>query len=101
MHQPHRWALELQQLNIKFNHIEGKKNTVADTILRLKTLNPCEKNQEVNSVPSVATVEDTLENNIEEVQNISVKTSNPDQTTKVNINKLCREQKQDQFCKNK
>ena len=54
-----RWALELQQFNIKFNHIEGKKNVVADTISRLKTLNLYEKNQEVNSVPSVATVEDT------------------------------------------
>ena len=30
-----------------------------------------------------------------------MKASNPDQTTQVNLNELCREQKQDQFCKNK
>ena len=95
------WALELQQFNIKFSHIEGKKNVVADTISRLKNLNLYEKNQEVNSVPSVATVEDALENLIDEVENISVKASNPDQTTQVNLSELCREQKQDQFCKNK
>ena len=49
----------------------------------------------------MATVEDALENIIEEVQNISVKASNPEQTTHVNFNDLHREQKQDQFCKNK
>ena len=49
----------------------------------------------------MATVEDVLENIIEEVQNISLKASNPDKTTQVNFNELCREQKQDQFCKNK
>ena len=96
-----RWALELQQFNIKFNHIEGKRNVVADMISRLKTLNLYEKNQELDSIPSVATVEDTLENIIEEVQNISVKTNNQHQTTQLNLNWLCREQKQDQFCKNK
>ena len=95
-----RWALELQQFNFEFNHIEGNKNAIADAISRLKTLNLYEKNQEVDSVPSVATVEDTLENITEEVQNISMKASNPDQTTQVNLDELCWEQKQDQFCKN-
>ena len=32
------WALELQQYNIQFEHISGKKNVVADTIYWLKTL---------------------------------------------------------------
>ena len=27
-----RWALEFQQFNIKFQHIQGKKNVVADAI---------------------------------------------------------------------
>ena len=27
-----RWALELQQLNAKFQHIQGKRNMVADAI---------------------------------------------------------------------
>ena len=96
-----RWALELQHFNIKSSHIEGKKNIVADVMSRLKTLNLYVKNQEVDSVSSVAIVEDPLENIIEEVQNISVKASNPEQTTQVNLDELCREQKQDQFCNNK
>ena len=96
-----RWALELQQFNIEFNYIEGKKNIVADAISRLKTLNLYEKHQEVDSVPSVAAFEDALENIIEEVQNISVKASNSNQTTQLNLNDLHREQKQDQFCINK
>ena len=33
-----RWALELQQFNIKFQHIQGKKNVVADAISQLRTL---------------------------------------------------------------
>ena len=30
------WALELQQFNMKFDHIQGKKNVVADMISRLR-----------------------------------------------------------------
>ena len=33
-----RWALELQQFNIKFQHIQGKKNVVADKVSWLRTL---------------------------------------------------------------
>ena len=32
------WMLELQQFNIQFEHISGKKNLVADAISRLRTL---------------------------------------------------------------
>ena len=35
---PDHWALELQQFDIKFKHISGKKNVVADAISRLRTL---------------------------------------------------------------
>ena len=45
-----RWALELQQFNIKFNYIEGNKNVVADTIYRLTTQNLYEKHHEFDSV---------------------------------------------------
>ena len=74
--------------------MEGK-NIVADVISRLKTLNLYKKNQEVNSVPSVAAVEDIVENIFEEVQNISVKVSNSNQTTQLYLNELHREQKHD------
>ena len=96
-----RSALELQQFNIKFKHMEGKKNIVADVISRLKALNLCGKHQEVESVPSVVTVEDDLETIIVEVHNSSVKESNLRQTTQVNLYELCREQRWDQFHKNK
>ena len=96
-----RWALELQQFNIKFNHIEGKKNVVADTISRLKATNLYEKHQEVNSMPSVDTVEDALENIIEEIHNIKEKARDYNQNTQLDPNELHGEQKCDQFCKNK
>ena len=32
------WVLELQQFNIQFEHISGKKNVVADVISRFRTL---------------------------------------------------------------
>ena len=34
-----RWALQLQQNNIKFQHVAGKDNVVADAISHLKTAN--------------------------------------------------------------
>ena len=33
-----RWALALQQYNIKFQHVAGKDNVVADAISHLKQL---------------------------------------------------------------
>ena len=32
------WAFKLQQFNIQFEHISGKKNVVADAISRLRML---------------------------------------------------------------
>ena len=34
-----RWAHELQQYNIKFQHVAGKDNVIADAISHLKTAN--------------------------------------------------------------
>ena len=34
-----RWGLELQQYNVKFQHVAGKDNTVSDAISHLKTAN--------------------------------------------------------------
>ena len=88
-----RWALELQQFNIKFNHRDGKKNEVADTISRLKTMNLYEKHQEVNAIPSIDTIEDALENIIEKICNIKVKTRDYNPNTQLDLDELCKEQK--------
>ena len=34
-----RWALKLQQYNIKFQHVAGRDNIIADAISCLKTAN--------------------------------------------------------------
>ena len=94
-----RWAPELQQFNIKFNHIEGKKNVVADAISSLKSMNLYEKHQEVNPIPSVGTVNDALENIIEEIHNISIKARDYNENTHLSLNG--RELNGDQFGKNK
>ena len=62
-----RWALKLQQYNIKFQHVAGKDNIVADAISCLKTANLYEepKDQEVSKTPE--TVDDVMENVILEI----------------------------------
>ena len=48
-----RWALKLQQYNIKFQHVAGKENVVADAISHLKTANLYEewKDREMSPKP--------------------------------------------------
>ena len=62
-----RWALELQQYNIKFQHVAGKENIVADTISCLKTANLYEepKDGEVSKTPE--TIDNVMENLILEI----------------------------------
>ena len=60
-----RWALELQQFDIKFQHIQGKKNVAADAIFRLWTLDQYQDNDK-EDVPS--TIEEIVKNTIEEIQ---------------------------------
>ena len=59
-----KWALELQQFDIKFQHIQGKKNVVADVISRLRTLGLYQDNDNEDVPP---TIED-VKNIIEEIQ---------------------------------
>ena len=77
----HRWALELQQFNIKFQHIQGKKNIVADAISRLRTLG-CYHDNDKEDVP--LSTEDVVENIIEEIHSIEVTQRMP----MYNVNKL-------------
>ena len=60
----HRWALELQQFDIEFQHIHGKRNVVADAISTLGTLGLYQDNDN-KDVPS--SIEDIVENIIKEV----------------------------------
>ena len=92
-----RWALKLQQYNIKFQHVAGKENIVPDTISHLKTANLYEepKDQEVSKTPE--TIDDIMENLILEIHpHISPSINIP-----VNLDSLVAQQKSDRFCKNK
>ena len=60
-----RWALKLQQFNIKFEYIQGKKNVVANAISRFRTLGLYWDN---DNEDMLLTTEDVIENIIEEVQ---------------------------------
>ena len=76
-----RWALELQQFNIKFEHIQGKKNISTDAISRLRTFNLYQDhdNEEIQLSP-----EDAVKNNIEEIYSIeSVPIFQPTQNRQV------------------
>ena len=59
-----RWALELQQFDIKFQHIQCKKNVVADAVSSLRTLGLYQDNSN-EDVP--LTIKDVVENIIEEI----------------------------------
>ena len=59
-----RWALELQQFDIKFQYIQGKWNVVSDAISRLRTLGLYRDNDNEDE-PS--TIDDVVKNIIEEI----------------------------------
>ena len=66
-----------------------------------ETMNLYEKLQEINPIPLIDRVEDALENIIEELNNINVKAKDYNQNTQLDLDELHREQKSNQFCKNK
>ena len=94
------WALELQQFNIKFEHIQGKKNTVTDTFSRLRTIRLYQDNYTKEAQPLL---EDAAENFLEEVHNIhSIPTAaNYNKIDKLYLDILQREQWGDNLCKKK
>ena len=94
-----RWALELQQFNIKFQHIQGMKNVVANAISQLRTLGLYQDNSNEDMPP---TVDDVIETIIEEVQTTDIVPGTPAYNMgKLNLDVLMKEQQWDQFCKNK
>ena len=60
------WALEIQQFDIQFKHISGKKNVVVNAISRLGTLGPYQDNGNDN----LASTGDMIDNAMEEVHAI-------------------------------
>ena len=64
-----RWALELQQFNIKFQHMQGKKNVVADTVSQLRMLGLF---QDIDNEDIPTSTEDVVENIIEEIHSTEV-----------------------------
>ena len=92
-------GLELQQCDIKFQHIQGKRNVVADAISRLRTLGLYQDNDN-EDVPSA--IEDIVKNTIEEVHSADITPKKPTYNVgKLNLEVLRKEQQWDHFCKSK
>ena len=95
-----QWALELQHFNVKFEHIQGKKNVVTDAISRLRAfkLYQDNDNEEVQ-----LSLKDVLQNLIKEIHSIQSTSKLPTYTKmdKLNLNLLRREQLHGKFCKKK
>ena len=89
------WALELQQFNIQFEHISGKKTVVADAISQLRTLGLYQDNGNDN----IATTDnDVVENIVEEAHAIKlVPNSVGYNMENLNLDVLQKEQQQDNF----
>ena len=102
------WVLELQQFDIQFKHISGKKNVVADTIFRLRTLGLYQDN---GNTDLTKTDDDIVNNVMEDVHAIEwipnlatykMEKFIPNLATykmeKLNLDVLTEVQWQDTFC---
>ena len=94
-----RWALVLQQFDIKFHHIQGKKNVVANAVSRLRMLGLYQDNGNEDMPP---TVDDVIKNIIEEVHSTNIAPKRPAYNMgKLNLDVLRKDQQWDQFFKYK
>ena len=92
-----RWALKLQQYNIKFQHVAGKDNVIADAILHLKTANLYKELKDCEMSKTLESVDNVIENLIFEIHS-----HNPCFTNiPTNSDSLIEQKKADKFCKNK
>ena len=88
-------ALELQQVNIQFEHILGKKNVLADMISRLRTLGLYQDN---GNDDLAKTDNDVVDNVVEEARAIEwVPNSAIYKMEKLNLDILREEKWQDTF----
>ena len=78
------WALECQQFDIKFEHIQGKKNMVTDTVSRVRTLGLYQDDDDDDDVP--ITTKNVIKNIREEVHSTGVVPRTPAYNTgKLNL----------------
>ena len=85
-----RWAVELQQFDLKFQHIQVKRNMVANVISRLRTLGLYQDNGN-NDVP--LTLEDVVKNIMQEVHSMdAVPKTAAYKMGKLNLDVLRKEQ---------
>ena len=95
----HRHVQSSASFNIKFQHIQGKKNMVANAISKLRTLGPYQDNDNEDVPP---TLEDVIENIIEEVYSTDVVLRTLAYNVgKHNLDVLRKEQWWDRFCNTK
>ena len=89
-----QWALELQQFKVKFDHIQGKKNVVADAVSRLKTFGLYQNNHNEE-------VQLSLKDAIENIIEATSKTPGYTKIDRLNLDLLRKEQLYDRLCKKK
>ena len=96
----HRWAMLLQEYDIKFIHIKGKDNILADARSRLHTIDIYEDPAEVKLKHSpVLKGQPESSKTTDEVQLLDAGTTQ--QLLNITTKTLRRLQKQDEFCKKK
>ena len=94
-----RWSLELQELDISLEFIQGKLNKIADVILRLK--NEGLYVEHLNKKPTKVKV--SQEDRIEEILDTATNPSNFERVFNMNqaisLKELLHCQKRDKFCR--
>ena len=93
-----RWVLKLQQYNVKFKHVAGKENIVADATSHLKAVNLYEEPEDCQVSKTPESIDDILENLNLEVHPHQSSTSI---NIPFNLHSLVAQQKTDRLCKNK
>ena len=95
-----RWSLELQEFDISLEFIQGKLNTVADIISRLKNGGLYQEHSKEDQKINTAT---NLDGRIEEVLDIASKPLNFEKVFSMNTvishKELLLCQKRDRFCR--
>ena len=81
-HVSDQWVLELQQFNVKFEHIQDRQSMIVDMIFRLRMYGLYQDNK---SGEVKLSLEDVAENIIEEIHNIYFA---PTMTTYTKVDKM-------------